>query len=339
MNPSALLDQPQSSRHQTPAPAPVVTVVVVNWNSGAMLRGCLRSVLRGADGLEVNVVVVDNKSRDESPELVEREFPEVRLIRSGANLGFGRGNNLAQGHAKPGWVLFLNPDTELQEGALRLMVDFFEAHPKVGAVGCKMVFPDGEVADQNLQWFPSPLTEFLRLAVLSDGIVRRFKGILPWNDPNRSGFVQKLYGGCMMVRTAVLERTGWFDERFFMYAEDVDLSRRIREAGWQLYYISEASVIHAKGGVTKGAGSDFSTLMACESMAQLIEKYQGAGAARRYRLSVTAGSGIRLSILMLLRVLSPLVSATKRTAYQEAAHHYTQRVRWARRLRKPFIPE
>ena len=327
------------ARTELAVPKPVVTVVIVNWNSGTMLRACLTAAMRKAGNLEIRVVVVDNRSRDGSADLVEREFPGVLLIQAGRNLGFGRGNNLAQAHAQPGYVLFLNPDTELQEHALRQMVDFLDTHPQSGAVGCKMVFPDGEVADQNLQWFPSPLTGFVRLAFLSDRVVRRFKGILPWNDPSLSGYVQKLYGGCFLVRTSVLEKIGWFDERFFMYAEDVDLSRRIREAGWQLYYLSEASVMHAKGGVTKGAGSDFSTLMACESMAKLIDKYQGRCAAVRYRLSVAAGSTIRLSVLMLLRAASPLLPAMKQDACREAARNYTQRVRWAWNLRKAFIPE
>src|SRR6266550_2051063 len=102
----------------------VVTVVIVNWNSGTMLRACLKSAARPAEGLQARVVVVDNKSTDGSAELVEREFPEVLLIRAGVNLGFGRGNNLARAHAEPGCVLFLNPDTELQDCALQRMVDF-----------------------------------------------------------------------------------------------------------------------------------------------------------------------------------------------------------------------
>src|ERR1035441_1583246 len=101
-----------------------------------------------------------------------------------------------------------------------------------------------------------------------------------------------------MVRMSVLAKVGWFDERFFMYGEDVDLSRRIREAGWQLYYLSEAEIMHAKGGVTKGASSEFSILMSCESMAKLIEKYQGPTARNRYRLAVAAASVIRLVMLI-----------------------------------------
>src|ERR1035441_1357035 len=299
-------------------PRPMVTVVIVNWNSGTMLRPCLRAVTRENGGLQIRIVVVDNKSKDGSAELVAREFSEVTLLRSGANLGFGRGNNLAQEYASPGYVLFLNPDTELRENALRRMVDFLAAHPDAGAVGCRMVFPDGEVADQNLQWFPSPLKEFVRLAFLSEGVIRLLKGVLPWNDPTKSGYVDKLYGGCLMVRSSVLDRIGWFDERFFMYSEDVDLSRRIREAGWQLYYLSEAEVMHAKGGVTKGAGSEFSILMSCESMANLIENYEGPAASIRYRLAVAAASAIRLVMLAPFLIISLPASSNRPGKYREA---------------------
>ena len=319
-------------------PRPMVTVVIVNWNSGTMLRPCLRAVTRENGGLQIRIVVVDNKSKDGSAELVAREFSEVTLLRSGANLGFGRGNNLAQEYASPGYALFLNPDTELRENALRRMVDFLAAHPDAGAVGCRMVFPDGEVADQNLQWFPSPLKEFVRLAFLSEGVIRLLKGVLPWNDPTKSGYVDKLYGGCLTVRSSVLDKIGWFDERFFMYGEDVDLSRRIREAGWQLYYLSEAEVMHAKGGVTKGAGSEFSILMSCESMAKLIEKYQGPTARNRYRLAVAAASMIRLVMLMLLLIISLPPSSPRRGKYREAMRNCLLRIQWAWGLRKASIP-
>ncbi len=319
----------QGVRQQGVPTATAMTIVIVNWNSGTMLRPCLRSALR------LKVVVVDNNSKDGSPELVEREFPEVSLIRSGGNLGFGRGNNLAQAHAQPGYVLFLNPDTELQERALQQMVDFLVDNPRVGAVGCKMVFPGGEVADQNLQWFPNPLTEFVVHAFLTYGLMRRFEKILPLNDPLKSAYVKKLYGGCFMARTAVLEQVGWFDDRFFMYAEDVDLSRRIREAGWDLYYLSEAQVMHVAGGTSSKAGSDFSILMNCESMEKLIRKYQGVLAAFIYRVGLFSASLLRLCFLYLIM----LVSRARRNSCREAARNCGVRSRWALGLRSATIPE
>jgi GT2 family glycosyltransferase len=316
-----------------------ITVIIVNWNSGDFIRKCLASIRRPGAGLNIRVVVVDNASRDGSPDLVEREFPDVRLIRTGKNLGFGKGNNVAQKYVAPGYVLFLNPDTELKPDALRRMNDFLASHPKTGAVGCKMVFPDGTVADQNLQWFPSPVTEFVRLAFLSDRVIRLLKPILPWNDPLKSGYVRKLYGGCLMVRTSVLEKVGWFDERFFMYAEDVDLSRRILEAGWQLYYLSEAEIMHAKGGATTEAGSDFSTLMGCESMQKLIAKYRGKVAGAAYRASIFGAALFRLVLLLPLLAASPAFPERKSSSWREAAKGSLLRVKWVLGVRSAFVPQ
>jgi N-acetylglucosaminyl-diphospho-decaprenol L-rhamnosyltransferase len=316
----------------------LLTIVIVNWNSGTMLRRCLESISRESRSLQVSVVVVDNNSSDGSPGLVEREFSEVRLVRSGGNLGFGKGNNVAREHTKPGYVLFLNPDTELRPHALERLTAFLDNHPEVGATGGMMRFEDGEVADQNLQWFPNPLTEFLKLTVLTYGLVRRLEGVLPWNDPRKSGYVQKIYGGCFMVRTAVLDKVGWFDERFFMYAEDVDLSRRIREAGWKLYYLSEAELMHVAGGTSRKAGGDFSLLMGCESMMHLIAKYQGRLSGFGYRVSVFSASVLRLLVLGLLLVVSPLLSAARRASVLEAARNCWVRLQWALRLRRVFIP-
>lgn len=336
---SVVADGVRSALPGVPPTNPVVTIVIVNWNSGMMLRACLRSLLRPAGNLQVKVVVVDNKSADESPGMVEREFPQVSLIRSGANLGFGRGNNLARGHVQPGYVLFLNPDTEVQDHAIERMVDFLEANPETGAIGCKMMFPDGEVADQNLQWFPNPFTEFVAHAFLTYGMVRRLQGLLPLNDPLRSGFVQKLYGGCCMVRTIVLEKVGWFDERFFMYAEDVDLSRRIREAGWKLYYLSDAKIMHVAGGATKRAGSDFSVLMGCESMEKLIAKYQGVLAALLYRSCLFAASILRLCFLAIVVLASPVLPSGRRNSCREAIRNCALRIKWALGLRSVTIPQ
>jgi GT2 family glycosyltransferase len=335
MNQTILPKKTAAARSQRVVETSTVTIVIVSWNSSAYLPACLNAIRRATGRLQVQTVVVDNDSKDHSADLVEREFPDVRVIRSGGNLGFGRGNNLAQKHVQPGYVLILNPDTELNPDALQRMIDFLESHPDVGAVGCKMIFPDGEIADQNLQWFPNPLTEFVRHAFLTDGVIRALKGILPWNDPRQSCYVKKLYGGCIMARTTVLDQTGWFDERFFMYAEDVDLSRRIREAGWKLYYLSDAEIMHTKGGVTKGAGSDFSTLMSCESMAQLIGKYQGTLSAELYRLSLASATLLRLSLVLPLSLVSP---GPRRAAYRDSMKYYWLRVKWALRLRKPIIP-
>ncbi len=277
-----------------------VTIVIVNWNGGDLLLRCLASVRSIQIPFPVKVIVVDNNSVDGSRERAQREFPEFTMINSGANLGFGRGNNQARQLVDTPLVLFLNSDTELRPDALQRVVECLERHPDVGALGCKMVYPDGTVQEQGLQWFPSPATVFLELLLpegLRRGWVQRW---LPRVNPLKSGEVRKLYGGFILVRREVLDRAGWFDERYFMYAEDVDLSRTIRELGWKLYYCAEAEIVHVCGGSNERAPSGFSILMKQSSINQLMQKYHGPFWAVMHRVSVVIAAGIRLVMLAVM---------------------------------------
>jgi len=179
----------------------------------------------------------------------------------------------------------------------------------------------------------------VRLGFLTYGLERRLERFLPINDPLKSGTVEKLYGGCFMALTSVLEQVGWFDERFFMYAEDVDLSRRIREGGWQLYYLSDASITHVAGGTTRKAGTDFSILMGCESMAKLISKYQGKVAGILYQAAVFGGSLIRLVVLAPVLIVSAVAGSARGSSCRESARACALRLRWSLGLRSGFIPE
>jgi GT2 family glycosyltransferase len=274
-----------------------LTIVIVNWNGGELLHRCLASIRASQAPFPVKIIVVDNNSADGSRERAQREFPGFTVINSGGNLGFGRGNNLARPLVDTPLVLFLNPDTELRPDTLQRVVECLERRPDVGALGCKMVYPDGIVQEQGLQWFPSPAIVFLEL-LLPEGARRGWvQRWLPRVDPLQSGEVRKLYGGFILARREVLESAGWFDERYFMYAEDVDLSRTIRELGWRLYYCAGTEIVHACGGSSERASSGFSILMKQRSVNQLIQKYQGPFMAVMHRLSVAAAAMIRLIAL------------------------------------------
>jgi GT2 family glycosyltransferase len=217
-----------------------VSIIIVNWNGGDMLLECLDSIAKAEGDLKVQVIVVDNASKDGSREAAQARFPRYEIINSGANLGFGKANNLARTMVKSDLVLFLNPDTILFENSLKPAIDFIRAHPDVGAVGCKMRYPTGEVHEQGLQYVPSPWTEFLNLLFMSTRTRRWFAKWLPTFDPNKSGYVVKLYGGYLLCPRTLLDKVGWFDERYFMYAEDVDLCHAIGQQGAMLYYMSTA---------------------------------------------------------------------------------------------------
>lgn len=314
-----------------------LTIVIVNWNGGDLLRNCLASVVPARKHLRVQVIVVDNASRDGSREMAEREFPDVQVVNSGANLGFGKANNFARPWVKSDLVLFLNPDAVLSEDSLVPMVDFIRQHPDVSALGCKMRSPDGVVQEQGLQYFPSPWTEFLSLLLLSTSTRRRFKHLLPCLDPNQSGYVTKLYGGCLLCRKPTLDRVGWFDERYFMYAEDVDLCRAISDHGGKLYYLSDAEIVHAGGGSSGKAPSDFSILMKSESIAKLMKKYYGTPGALLYRAGTLGGSAARLVVLVVLRGLSLASRANKTIDFPSAFFKYRTLILWATGLRRPII--
>ncbi|MGA4578903.1 glycosyltransferase family 2 protein [Limisphaera sp. VF-2] len=296
-----------------------LTIVIVNWNGGEKLLRCLRSIRNSRTTFPVKVIVVDNDSRDGSRERAAAEFPEFQVLNTGANLGFGRGNNFARPWVDTPLVLFLNPDTELFPDTLEKAVRSLLDRPRVGMLGCQMRYPEGTVQELGLQWFPTPGRVFLELLV--PGLLRR--GLLsrwvPRHDPTRSGRVEKLYGGFLLVRKAVLDAAGWFDERYFMYAEDVDLSRTVRALGWELYYDADCAIIHACGATSRKAPSGFSVLMKQRSINQLIEKYRGAGAARRHRWAVALAAGLRLAALWLPYALargSRRASARLETAWQ-----------------------
>jgi hypothetical protein len=314
-----------------------LTIIIVNWNAGDMLRNCLASISNAPKSRKVDVIVIDNASADGSRDMASREFPEFQVINSGANLGFGKGNNLARSHVRTPLVLFLNPDTVVLGNALDEMASFLEAHPETGAVGCQMKDEDGTVQGLGLQWFPSPWTEFLQLAFLSAGTQKWLARFLPTWNPEQTGPVIKLYGGCLMVRKEVLDSVGWFDERYFMYAEDVDLCRSVLGRGWKLHYLSSAAIVHCVGGTTGKASHGFHTLMKCESVAKLMAKYYGRAGCCLYVLAILVAAPIRLLGVGALRLFSALAPKGRQTDYRGAWQKCSLSILWCLGLRKPVI--
>jgi GT2 family glycosyltransferase len=233
--------------------------------------------------------------------------------------------------------LFLNPDTIVLKDSIAKMVAYMESNPAVGALGGKMKFPNGIVQPLGLQWFPSPFTELLNMLFISEKTQDRLKTYLPYVNPNNSQYVSKLYGGCLMVRKSVLDQIGWFDDRFFMYCEDVDLCRRITDAGWKLYYLSDAEIIHLCGGAGNETSSDFSILMKCESISKLMHKYYGNTGAILYRLVIFSGSIFRLFILSVLKIVSSLSKTGYDVNYRNTCRKYIAMIKWSLHLQRPEI--
>ncbi len=315
-----------------------LSIIIVNWNTKAMLENCLMSIRQTTQRQAVKVIVVDNNSRDGSRDMVQTLFSEVLLINSGGNIGFARGNNVGISYADTPFVLFLNPDTVVMENAIHHMIDFMKANPSVGALGCKMKYPDGTMQNLGLQWFPSPFTELFNILFVSSETINRLRKVLPCKDPHTSGYVRILAGGCLVVRREVLQSVGAFDERFFMYSEDDDLCRRISEADWKLYYLSEAEIIHLIAGASGNSSNQFSTLMKCESVSKLMEKYYGKVGKLSYRFIIGTGSQARLLMLGTLKVLTLLrLVRIRKINFEVSSRKYLAMLRWSLGLERPVI--
>lgn len=230
-------------------------IVIVHYNTAGLLRGCLSS-LRGCT-LPHRVVVVDNASTDDAVETVRREFPQVLLLANPENYGFARAANqglrtLGFPEAEaPNYALLLNPDTRVEEGALEALVAFMEAHPEVGAAGPRLLNPDGSI-QENAFTFPTLLMSFFDFFPIHGRLYRS-----PLNGRYRQMYgdspfpIDHPLGACLLLRREALSQVGLLDEGYFMYVEEVDLCYRLKQAGWKVYHVPAARVLHYGGQSTK----------------------------------------------------------------------------------------
>ena len=224
----------------------LLSIVIVSWNTQDILRRCLDSIRTAAPPLGFDVIIVDNASTDGSPDMVSSEFPEFTVIRNKENLGFAAANNIGIQRAVAGFVMLLNPDTELCPGTVARMSSFAREHPNVGIIGPRLVMPDGQLQKSGRR-FPTFMGEFLSVTRLS----RVFKSFhdrnVGWGREDFDAIteVDEVSGACMLIRRSALDEIGLLDERFFMYYEDVDLCCRLKKAGWKVVYMGEGAVVHA----------------------------------------------------------------------------------------------
>jgi N-acetylglucosaminyl-diphospho-decaprenol L-rhamnosyltransferase len=230
--------------------APDLSVVIVNHNTRECLQECLHSLKPELAGLGSEIYVVDNASTDGSAEEVEREFPDIRLIANTENLGFARANNLALRRARGRQVLLLNPDTVVQPGAIRVLLDGLALRPGAVAVGPKVLRPDGRLDLACRRSFPRPSVALARLT----GLSKVFKNSqwfakynLTYQDPDVPSEIDAGTAAAMCFRRDALAAVGYFDESFFMYGEDLDLCFRLKQRGGLIYYLPQAVVLHYKG--------------------------------------------------------------------------------------------
>ncbi|MCB0077808.1 MAG: glycosyltransferase family 2 protein [Anaerolineales bacterium] len=225
----------------------MLSIIIVSWNTVDLLRRCLASIEaeRGTTALEI--IVVDNGSLDGTPAMIHAEFPRVTVIESQENLGFSAGNNVGMAAAQGDFLLLLNPDTELTPGALSHLLDFMAAHPAVGLVGPELRYGDGshQPSRRRFATLPTLFLDSTPLAPLLGPLRRRY--YMADRAPDLAQPVDWLVGAALLIRRAVYVQVGGFDEQLFMYFEESDWQRRIKAAGWSIWYEPAARIIHHEG--------------------------------------------------------------------------------------------
>lgn len=299
-----------------------LSIIIVNYNVKHFLEQCLYSVLKATAGMEAEIIVIDNNSSDNSIDYLQPRFACVRFQANSGNLGFAKACNQGVKEASGKYILFLNPDTIIPEDCFQKCIAFFESHSDAGALGIKMLDGSGQFLKESKRSFPSPLTSLFKLFGLSrlfphSGIFSRYH--LGHLDKTMDHAVDVLAGAFMMVRKEVLYETGGFDEIFFMYGEDVDLSYRIQKIidpvtgkNYKNYYFSGSSIIHFKGESTKRGSMNY-VRMFYNAMSIFVRKHYGGSRAGFFNFLIHTGIWVRAMLAGIGRFIRmiglPLIDA------------------------------
>ncbi len=279
-----------------------LSIIIVNYNVKHFLEQCLFSVSKAVTGLKAGIIVIDNNSSDNSIEYLEPKFPRVRFIGNQENTGFAKACNQGLKLSGGKYVLFLNPDTLVPEDCFQKCIAFLDSHPDAGALGIKMLDGSGKFLKESKRSFPAPLTSLFKLFGLSR-VFPHSKIFSKYHlgnlDKDKDHEVDVLAGAFMMIKREVLEITGSFDEIFFMYGEDVDLSYRIQKTinpstgkNYKNYYFSGSSIIHFKGESTKRASMNY-VRMFYNAMSIFVRKHYGGSRAGFFNFLIHLAIWIR----------------------------------------------
>lgn len=231
----------------------MLSICIVSWNVSKLLEECLFSIYKYPPKSDFEIIVVDNDSKDDSVKMVQNKFPRVKIIKNTANLGFSIANNQAIKNACGSYILILNPDTEILGNSLAIMTDFLNKNTSAGAVAPKILNPD-QTLQKSCLGFPTLGAMAARQSFI--------EFLLPWNyyskkylmldfDYDRISEVDQPMGACILLRKKTLDEIGLFDEKSFMFFDEVDLCFRIKKAGWKIFFTPDAKIIHHGGSSIK----------------------------------------------------------------------------------------
>lgn len=281
--------------------SPTVSIIIVSWNTREILRDCLRTVYEQTRNVPFEVIVVDNASMDGSADMVRTAFPQVLLLVNGANRGFAAANNQGLETAQGRYVLLLNSDTLVLDGAIDKMVSFAEAHPEAAVTACRVLNAD-RTWQHTCFLYPSALNLLLSALYLNRLFPRsRFCGRerMTWWDGQETRAVDAVTGCFVLVRRAAIAQVGVLDESYFMYGEEMDWCYRFRQAGWQIVFTPTAQIVHL-GGASSAQLKGPMCLQLRASLLLFLRKHRGMA-------SYVAGCAF-VSLFFLLRL--PLWLAT-----------------------------
>ncbi len=269
----------------------MLSIIIVSWNTARLLENCLASIMANPTTSPVEIWVVDNGSTDDSPSMVREKFPQVHLFENRENVGFARANNQAIQRCTGKYVLLLNPDTLVSSGALQALVDFLDQHLDAGAAGARIINPNGSL---QISSHPQPTLsrELWRLFHLDSLSPYAAYPLTKW-ETNHPQEVDVLMGACLLLRKKVLDQIGFLDEDYFIYSEEVDLCYRIQRAGWHLYWVPVADVMHFGGQSTQQVPTEM-FLHLYQSKIKYFRKHYGWAAAQIYKLILRLAALSRL---------------------------------------------
>jgi GT2 family glycosyltransferase len=304
-----------------------LSVVIICWNDLRVLRECLHSIYQGTHSTDFEVLVSDNGSTDGSVEFIRQGYPEVRVLENRANLGFAKGNNVGIRASSADYVLILNPDTIIHDGALDRLVQFAEKHPEAGAFGCRVLNPDGTY-QASARLFPTVRRYWVaalglkKLANLSSLFL--FEEYPRWFGETERP-IDWQSGCCVMFRGDLLRSLGGFDEQFFYHFEEVDLCRRVWAAGHPILFTPEAVVTHL-GGQSVGRFPVRFEIEKHRNRYRYFYKHFGPQAARQCRQLSIARIRVRQLGYMLISLWKPT------DLIQRRLEMYREVVRWNKAL-------
>jgi GT2 family glycosyltransferase len=295
-----------------------ISVIIVSWNARDYLRDCLDSIYQTGESCVQEIIVVDNASKDGSPEMVAEHFPEVTLIKSEENLGFARANNLAMEHAKGSIFALVNSDVIVHEGCLEKLAVFLDDHPDIGMVGPRVTGGDGNL-QRTCRKMPTFWNTVCRILVL-DRIFpdwQIFSGFeVPYSSYDKYMEAEVLSGCFCVARKKAVDEVGGMDERFFFYAEDIDWCKRFRDAGWKLMFVPEATATHFGGGSTANAPFRYS-IEILRATLKYWRKHHGIAGQIICYLLILSHHGSRLMIRSMKRSLGLGRSVASKHKFKE----------------------